>query len=166
MTTSDGLYDRFLFAARLGRTLIVGSRVTPNKSDRRKRYVDGFGVDMEAGPGVDRVLNLEEPPPADLGRFAHVECTSVLEHSRRPWLLAHNIEKLLVPRGTLFVAAPFVWRIHNYPSDYWRFTTDGIRELFPAIEFQTLAYDRHGVIEAAGLPHFARCEVYGFGRKK
>lgn len=158
--------------ARPGRTLIVGAKVYGTKEDRRARFPKVVGVDMEAGPGVDRVLDLEEPLPDDLGRFTHVECMSVLEHSRRPWLLAENLVRLLVPGGTLFVTVPFVWRFHGYPTDYFRFTADGVRALFSGIRWEQVMYasdklrpDHYlqaGEDERAH-PLLPRCEVAGFG---
>lgn len=157
-----------------GRTLIVGSFVTEGKEDRRKHYTDAVGIDMRPGPGVDRVLNLEDPLPADIGRFAHIECCSVMEHSRRPWLLAANVEQMLDPGGTLYVLVPFVWRFHDYPSDYWRMTAEAVRSLFPAIDWTALMYasdrlrDDH-FLSAKNLDGHAflpRCEVVGFGVKR
>lgn len=175
MPLPDGL---FLFQEqhvrpRPGRTLIVGSQIYVGKEDRRKRYADVLGVDMQAGPGVDRVLDLEEPLPADLGEFAHVECMSVLEHSRRPWLLAANLERLLEPGGSIFVAVPFVWRVHGYPDDYWRFTASGVRQLFPGIKWEAEGYAHTGLsdgdhvpaIKIRDFPHIMRCEVCMFGHK-
>ena len=126
---------------------------------------------MQPGPGVDRVLDLEEPLPADFGPFAHVECMSVLEHSRRPWLLAANIERVLEPGGTLFVTVPFVWRVHGYPDDYWRFTTSGVRELFPRVTWTAEAYAHSEMsdgqhvpcVKLKDWPYFARTEVCMFG---
>lgn len=156
-----------------GRTLIVGSRVYDGKSDRRALYPEAVGVDMLEGPGVDRVLNLEDDLPADLGQFAHVECLSVLEHSARPWLLAANIERVMVKGATFYLSVPFVWRVHGYPGDYWRFTADAVRVLFPGIRWAELRYasDRlrpDTYLKAVELgeeahPHFPRCEVLGFG---
>jgi hypothetical protein len=37
--------------------------------------------------------------------------------------------------GVLYVSVPFSWKFHAYPSDYWRFTPEGIRILFPKIVF-------------------------------
>jgi SAM-dependent methyltransferase len=158
---------------RPGRTLIVGSHVYVGKEDRRQRYADVLGVDMQSGPGVDRVLDLEEALPADLGAFAHVECMSVLEHSRRPWLLAANLERLLEPGGSIFVAVPFVWRVHGYPDDYWRFTASGVRELFPAIKWDAESYAHSDLsdgqhvpcVKLREMPYFMRCEVVMFGHK-
>lgn len=121
--------------ARKGRTLIVGSHVYEGREDDRARYKHAVGVDMIPGPGVDVVHDMEEPLPAGLGTFAHAECFSVLEHSRRPWLLAANIERLLESGGTLWVTVPWMWRRHGYPSDYFRFTTEGIKAIFPGIQW-------------------------------
>jgi len=153
-----------------GRTLIIGSRVTTNKIDRRSLYKDALGVDMMPGDGVDRVINMEEPLP-DIGLFEHVECTSVLEHSRRPWLMAENIERVLRPGGTLFLAAPFVWKIHAYPDDYFRFTPNGVRSLFTRIRWESVMFasnelrpeKRVLLIHHNEHPYLPRSEVVAFG---
>ena len=85
---------------------------------------------MQEGEGVDLVLDLEESLPEGLGTFAHVECMSVLEHSKRPWLLAANPEQLMEPGATIFVSVPFIWRFHGYPSDYFRLTPEALPVLF------------------------------------
>jgi len=155
-----------------GRTLIVGSRVYEGREDRRPLFADAIGVDMLAGPGVDRVLNLEDSLPSDLGQFDHVECISVLEHSKRPWKLAANLTRLMSMGATIYLSAPFIWRVHNFPNDYFRYTRDGIRALFPGIVWQQLAYaheklsfsDRASVLEkGVGHPYMARTEVLGWG---
>ncbi len=162
-------FERNRVRAAPGRVLIVGSKVYPGRTDRRVHHDDALGVDMEPGEGVDLVADLEVR--ADFGPFAHVECLSVLEHSRRPWLMAHNIEEMLLEGGTLFVAAPFAWREHAYPSDYWRFTTEGIRALFPRIDWLAMSYagirlrDRPKRTMVDGFPHFPRQEVFAFGRR-
>ncbi len=158
-----------------GRTLIVGSYVTEGKDDRRKRYKDVVGVDMRHGPGVDRVLDMEVANENDLGMFDHVECTSMLEHVKHPWLVAVNIERMLNPGGTLFVTVPFNWRVHAYPDDYFRMTLSGIQILFENIEWLALKYSTYnGVIEKSKIPFeifdghrfYARSVSCGFGRKK
>lgn len=156
-----------------GRVLICGSKVYPGREDRRALYSDALGVDLEEGEGVDVAHDLERALPARFGKFAHVECLSVLEHARRPWMVAQTIERAMVPGASLFLSVPFVWRVHAYPNDYWRFTVEGVRELFPRIEWDALTYATHklapkGVrgIEVSGNPYFPRAEVFGFGRKQ
>lgn len=173
MTALEKFEDRFV-RPKEGRTLIVGSKVYPGRSDRRDRFADAVGVDMLPGDGVDVVCNVEEwEEAANLGTFDHVECLSVLEHSRRPWQLAENIERLLEPGGTLFVAAPFVHEFHGYPDDYFRFTTRGLVLMFPGLKFEEVGLahqkltmkDRLGRFKFGGYPFFPRCEAVGFARK-
>lgn len=160
-----------------GRTLIVGSKLYEGREDRRRLYEDAVGIDMLPGDGVDMVIDLEEPLPRRLGKFAHVECMSVLEHSRRPWKLAANLVRLMHHGGTIHISAPFVWRVHQFPHDYWRFTKDGIRALFPGISWHALAY-AHEELKMNDLvpgidliggdgahPYFPRTEVLGWGHK-
>jgi hypothetical protein len=159
---------------REGSTLIVGSQVYSGKTDRRLRFSDVVGVDMLDGPGVDRVLDLEEDLPDDIGTFAHVECMSVLEHSRRPWLMAANLERLMEPGATIFLSVPFCWRLHAYPNDYWRISPEGVRSLFPGIEWSALMLasnklrdgDTISSTTVNGHPYMARTETAGFGRKR
>ena len=110
-----------------------------------------LGVDMEPGPGVDVALDLTAdfslvsrrlPAP-----FATIFCLSVLEHCRQPFLMAENIQRLLAPGGSLYVSVPFAWEIHSFPSDYWRFTPEAIRLLFPAIEFPSARCAFHTQVE-------------------
>lgn len=157
-----------------GRVLVVGSRVYPGRDDRRKRYADVIGVDMLAGEGVDVVLNLEDDINIFEKGFAHVDCISVLEHSRRPWAFAANVTRMLEPGGTIFVQTPFVWWVHGYPSDYWRFTAEAIKELFPEISWSRMAYIHHGMtpvgeklprVDIENWPHFPRTELCCFGAR-
>lgn len=159
-----------------GRALIVGSRLFSQRQDRRKLYREAVGVDMSPGDGVDLVLDLEADLPPNLGKFAHVDCLSVLEHTRRPWLLAANVERLLQRGGTLYVSVPWVWRVHDegYGGDRWRINDQGLRELFPAVRWQVARYvsDRlrpDGYLPAReidGHPFLPRCEVLAFGARK
>jgi hypothetical protein len=39
------------------------------------------------------------------------------------------MHRVLKKGGSAIISAPFVWEIHNYPTDYWRFSDQGIKEL-------------------------------------
>lgn len=170
-------FERLQVQPRPGRTLIVGSRVYGKKEDRRKRYADAVGVDMQAGDGVDVVFDLELPEArtALLPKFDHVECLSVLEHVQRPWLMAETIEALMNPGATLLVYVPFVWRQHGYPSDYWRLTPQALDIIFPNIDWQAKALLADQVRSATeALPqttfnrnrYMIRTETAGFGVRR
>jgi len=45
-----------------------------------------------------------------------------------------EIHRVLRPDGVLLVSCPFYFHIHSYPSDYWRFTPEGIRLLLEGFD--------------------------------
>jgi SAM-dependent methyltransferase len=127
-----------------GPVLEIGSRhYTPAVSQDYRSLCDGMGylgVDLSAGDNVDLVLDLTrdfEEVDAALGHrtFGTVICASVLEHVDNVWAMASNIARLVEPGGRLFLSVPMSWRLHGYPSDYWRFTPNGVHVLFPSFEF-------------------------------
>lgn len=120
--------------------MVVGSKQYKDKADRRALYKNALGLDLEAGDGVDIIHNLEAPLPDTFGLFDHIDCVSVLEHVQRPWVLCANIEAVMAPGATILVSVPFVWRVHAYPSDYWRMTVEALPILFPRIEWIQRGY--------------------------
>lgn len=159
-----------------GRTLIVGSRVYGDKPDRRKLYANAVGVDMQEGEGVDDVVDMEEcrATSTRIGMFDHVECMSVLEHSKRPWLLAETIDQCMWLDSTIYVTVPFCWRHHSYPGDYWRVSVEALEVLFPSIEWIERRYVSETIVDGTKLPavkvgrhpYIARTETCGFGVKR
>lgn len=164
-----------------GRTLIVGSRVYPGRVDRRAAFKNAIGVDALAGEGVDRVCDLcSTSMVTNLfipNSFSHIECISVLEHCENPFKLAQSLEWLLEIGGTIYLKAPFIWREHAYPDDYWRFSIAGLKKLFTEIRWDAEAYltDRYlsppprklplNRIAAGAHPYLPRTESCLFGSK-
>ena len=49
--------------------------------------------------------------------------------------MTENLTALLKPEGKICLSVPFSWKFHGFPSDYWRFTPEGVEKLFPKLEF-------------------------------
>lgn len=156
-----------------GLALVCGSKLYLSNADRRTLYPNCVGMDMLEGPGVDRVGDLSDPFKIKRGEFSHVDCVSVLEHCANPWKVADNLLRGMRAGATLLVSAPWMWRYHGYPHDYYRYTPDGIRALFPGIEWTFLKLLSNGTWHEgrtaprikAEEPLFHRCEVVGWGFK-
>jgi hypothetical protein len=153
-----------------GRTLVVGSKSYNGKQDRRELYGDAIGVDLFEGDGVDLVHDMEQP--LDIGLFDHIDCVSVLEHVRRPWRMASTIESAMELHATILVSVPFVWRLHAYPSDFWRMSAEALEVLFPSIHWMHSAYLAEGdeytkppSMNASGIRWLARSELVAAGFK-
>lgn len=173
MNPVESFERRFVRPAR-GRTLIVGSKLFSGREDRRQRYSNAVGVDLYKGEGVDAIVDCETDALVALGKFAHVECLSVLEHARRPWLIAANIERALMPGGSLYISVPAVWRRHDYGGDRWRIMPDAVRDLFPAIEWKAINVATESELMPEnfkkiptqlvdGQTFIAKCETLAFG---
>ncbi len=94
-------------------------------------------VDIENFEGVDVVADIRHLPFAD-GTFDVTTCDQVLEHVPQPHLAARELSRVVKPGGLIHVATPFLFPWHPSPSDYSRWTTEGLGDLFPG----------HRVVEA------------------
>ena len=134
-----------------GPVLEVGSKRYGKSGYDLRQLLPGIeyvGADLEAGPGVDAIADLSAPiteTRAVLGwsGFRSVVCFSVLEHCSAPWQMARNIEALTYKGGLLFVSVPWVWKEHNYPADFWRFSEAGIRALFPCFDWDQYPVEKY-----------------------
>jgi len=61
--------------------------------------------------------------------FDTVLSIQVLEHTPRPLQLIREMARVLKKGGALVLAAPFSFRLHEEPHDYFRYSPHGLREL-------------------------------------
>jgi SAM-dependent methyltransferase len=92
-------------------------------------FVEGYvNVDLFPLPGVDVAADAERLP-FPRGLFQRVECDAVLEHVRDPDRVMSEIERVLAPGGFAHIVTPFCHPFHEYPSDFRRFSPDGLRQI-------------------------------------
>ena len=121
-----------------GRILEIGSKDYGNTASFRDHYdyEEYVGIDMEDGDGVDAVVDLVAGTGSlEKNYFDLAICCSVIEHVNRPWIFADNLSSLIKPGGLLYISAPWVWRYHPYPDDYWRFSWRGVEQIGHDIGF-------------------------------
>src|SRR5690348_17266026 len=87
------------------------------------------GVDLEAGPGVDVVLDSPYRLPFASGSIDLVISGQAFEHDEYFWIMWMEMLRLLKPGGRVFLIAPSRGPEHRYPQDCWRFYPDGYRAL-------------------------------------
>jgi SAM-dependent methyltransferase len=63
------------------------------------------------------------------GAFDTVLNVQVLEHTPRPAELVAEMSRVLAPGGLLILTAPFQFRLHEQPHDYFRYSPHGLAEL-------------------------------------
>lgn len=110
-----------------GATLDVGARDI--NGCVRELFDDYTGIDIVAGRNVDEVMCGHE---LEYGNetFDNVLCLEVLEHDPQFWLTIEEMQRVLKVGGVMVITAASIGFVkHEWPRDYWRFTTEGFREL-------------------------------------
>lgn len=92
-----------------------------------------INVDIFPFPGVDIVASADALPFKD-GAFDGLMSESLLEHVANPRVVAVEMARVLKPGGVVYASAPFIHPYHASPDDFGRFTTSGLKELFPGFE--------------------------------
>lgn len=118
-----------------------------------KLYV---GCDMREGLGVDRIedahcLKIKKSSVGTVLIF------DTLEHVEDVHQAMTEIYRVLKPGGMVIMSSVMKFPIHDYPSDYWRFTPKAFELLLKRFFIHEVEYD--------GDPQFPE-GIYGFGIKE
>jgi SAM-dependent methyltransferase len=68
--------------------------------------------------------------PFESGSFDTVLSMQVLEHTPHPQRLVDEMARVVKKGGIVIASAPFSFRIHEAPHDYFRYTPNGLRSMF------------------------------------
>ena len=102
-------------------------------------YVDSYiGVEHEATfAQTNAAAGARQPDvfydgtrlPFDDGSFDTVLSMQVLEHTPQPQALLDEMARVLAPGGLMIINAPFSFRLHEEPYDFFRYTPHGLRSM-------------------------------------
>ncbi|MEZ5400694.1 MAG: class I SAM-dependent methyltransferase [Bryobacteraceae bacterium] len=83
---------------------------------------------------LDCIADLEALPIAG-GAFDAAINLVTLEHVRNPARVVAELARAVRPGGTLLMAVPMEWEVHQAPHDYFRYTCHGVRYLLESAGF-------------------------------
>jgi len=92
--------------------------------DLKRSNLEWLGIDIEAGPGVDTVVEIGTSFPFENATFDLVVCSSVFEHDIRFWNTFLEMARVTKPQGVLLLIMPSQGLFHRYPLDAFRFYPD------------------------------------------
>lgn len=94
---------------------------------------DVINIDFYPFQNVDVVADISDLPFGDNSVDA-VIIEFVLEHVNNPEAIVREIYRVLKSGGILYLTIPFVASFHSSPSDYYRWTKLGLREMLKNFE--------------------------------
>ena len=137
-----------------GRLLDVGCGEKPFEHLFKPYVTDYIGVEYEptflltetgrrARSVVDVTYDGRRLPFPDAD-FDTVLSSQVLEHTPHPGALIQEMGRVLRPGGVLLLSAPFSFRLHEEPHDYFRYSPHGLRHLCDAAGLEVEQIEPHG----------------------
>ena len=91
-----------------------------------------------------RMADAARLPRSLLAKYDLIVANEVFEHVHQPFEAAKALYTLLAPGGLVFWSAPFIARNHGVPSDFFRYTDMGARQIFVDAGFTIEAMNRVG----------------------
>ena len=136
-----------------GRLLDVGCGQRPYESLFRPHVSEYLGIEHEATFERTSASASEKKPdlyydglrlPFEDKSFDTVLNVQVLEHTPEPGLLVREMSRVLKDDGLLILSAPFDFRLHEQPHDYFRYTPHGLRTLCEKAGLEIIEVHKHG----------------------
>jgi SAM-dependent methyltransferase len=121
-----------------GRLLDVGCGNKPYEEYFRPYVSEYLGIEHEATFAMTSAGNGDRRPdilydgvklPFPDRSFDTVLNVQVLEHTPYPGRLVCEMSRVLTDDGLLILVAPFQFRLHEQPHDYFRYSSHGLRHL-------------------------------------
>lgn len=143
----------------IGSLIVEGQENIAMRSAVEKMGYEFIGIDMRSGNGVDIVVDAK-----DTGHFIDddsvdtIICLDTLEHVDWPRDLIRESYRIIKPGGYIFLATVMDFPIHDYPSDYWRFTPECLKMLLEDAGYKDVEMEGHGRSDFPGV-------VRAIGRK-
>lgn len=114
----------------------------PFEVDKVKSLLSSMGL-PKGYEVLDYCTGIDLMKPIERNKYNLGICMDLLEHVANPFIVAENISNSLTAGALLFVSVPWVWEVHEFPIDNWRFTTNGLATLFPKMEVLEAKYARN-----------------------
>jgi len=142
--------------------LDFGCGVKPYRSFFETRQY--FGIDGSLKSKAD-IIALDDLPVKD-NSMDYVMSFQVLEHVPDPRKVVAEFYRVLKPKGIVLISVPFIGEYHSCPNDYWRYTHEGIKELFKNYSNIRIVQDLSRVqCIISVLAHFIRSKANNGKRK-
>lgn len=113
-------------------------------------YINKYiGVDIPGNENAQYVVNENGTTNVPDEYAPLIISTQVLEHVPSPHNYLRECFRILKPGGTLILSTHGHWKYHPDPTDYWRWTCDGLTKIVKDGGFEVLSL--HGILSFPAL---------------
>jgi len=92
-----------------------------------RKFVNHIGADLPGNKRAEIEIRPGGELPSPDGSFDCVLSSQVLEHVADPKLYLREAFRVLKTGGSLIVSTHGIWPFHPDPTDFWRWTIDGLQ---------------------------------------
>ena len=110
----------------------------PYRSLFQDKFGEYLGADLQGNAQADLIIDADGRISVENESVDCVLSTQVLEHAEDPASYLNEAARVLVPDGSLILSTHGIWKYHPAPSDYWRWTKDGLVMQIERAGFQVL----------------------------
>ena len=116
--------------------LEIGSRIVSSGSSSKRplfpKAKSYIGFDIYPDSNTDITGDAHKLSQYfDENSFDAIFSLSVFEHLAMPWIVAREINRVLKTGGITFHSTHFSWPVHETPWDFYRYSDEGLKALFP-----------------------------------
>lgn len=134
-------------------------------SGPRRIHPDVINMDSIAYADVDVVGDVCALP-FETGTVAMAVCDNVLEHVSHPQTAADEIYRILQEGGVAYISTPYLYPFHSSPSDFTRWTEQGLRELFSPFTVREIGVRGGTMSSVTVLLCYLAARIFCFGNKR
>src|SRR3989344_2519444 len=123
-----------------GKVLDIGGGVNPSYFEflKKEEGAEIINIDFKSLHEIGKTIDLEKDPlPYSDGSIDHVLVFNLFEHIYNYRFLAGEIKRVLNPGRQVLGFVPFMMSYHPDPRDYFRYTTEALRNIFGETVFES-----------------------------
>lgn len=141
-------YQDFIQRYICGKLLDCGCGDVPYYGIYNNNITDVYCIDWENSGTqqihIDQFIDLNKKIDIDSESYDSILLSDVLEHIANPDLLLRELNRVLKKDGFIVIMVPFLYRIHEEPHDYYRYTEHALEYLLYKNGFKTIELQSYG----------------------
>ncbi len=143
-------YQKYIKEHCSGKLLDCGCGDVPFYGIYKDQIESNYCVDWENSLQqqihIDQFINLNEQLNLPSNEYDSVLLSDVLEHIAEPSNLLKELNRVLKQNGKLIIMVPFLYRLHEEPHDFYRYTEYSLKHLLEKNGFKLIKIESYGGI--------------------